>query len=183
MFDCLEKKATQTGFAKLVGTTKQAVSDRFNGGQLPPDGTYAEWLAAYLSRLREEAAGRSDKDLASARARETLASAQLKEIELSEKLSLVVMVSDLAPALVVLMKDTRSSMMEAGNKILQSIESETGTPFPDEFVLNPIRSALSSAAGGADQLVSSIAGKPGTPVSSTLTAPDGVDRRKHKAAS
>lgn len=165
MFDCLDKKATQAGFSRLVGTSKQAVSQRFADGQLKPDGTYFEWLSVYLDRLRQEAAGRSEKQLAEIRGRKELAQAMREELSLASECRLIIHTPDVAPDLVSLMKKIQSQIMQAGNKALQSVEAEYGVEVKDELILDPLRAALRSVAGSADQLVSTITGEPSTPVS------------------
>lgn len=88
-FDCLDEPATQTGFASLVGVSQQAISTRVRNGELPKDGTYAEWLDIYLTRLRDEASGRGgggdEAALRRARTEDTLAAAAMKRLQFNEK--------------------------------------------------------------------------------------------------
>lgn len=63
---------TQEQFAALVGITRQAVGSLLTRGILTRDDTLADWLLAYCSNLRENAAGRAangELNLAAERAR------------------------------------------------------------------------------------------------------------------
>ena len=56
----------------MVGVTQQAISDLVSRGTLQRGGTAGQWLRAYCSNLREQAAGRAsmgDLDLVQERAR------------------------------------------------------------------------------------------------------------------
>jgi len=68
----LEQQSTQAGFGALVGISQPAVSDLQRRSILREKASLGEWLAAYCSHLREQAAGRQasgDLDLATERAR------------------------------------------------------------------------------------------------------------------
>lgn len=118
-------------------------------------------IIAYIRKLREEAAGRSDKELAAVRARETMASAQLKELDLAEKIGRVVYVDDIAPAMAQLVAGFQSQIMNAGNKILQSLESIGDIEINDEIVNDPLRSALGHIASSAAQFGQADSDEPG----------------------
>jgi hypothetical protein len=182
MLDCLNKKATQVGFADLVGCSKQAIHQRVNQGTLPKGGTYSEWLKVYIEGLRNEAAGRSDEDLGAIRGRKELAQARREEFQLAKDYKLVIITESLEPALIDLLKSVRSQVMETGSKVLQSIEMEHSITLDDNIVLGPLRAALGNIAGSADQLVSSITEEPCASVSAALAADKRVDRAKRKTA-
>ena len=57
--DFLDKRATQSGFARLVGVSQASIWKHV-GRSLHMGGTYRTWLLAYCEHLRFEAAGRSD---------------------------------------------------------------------------------------------------------------------------
>jgi terminase small subunit / prophage DNA-packing protein len=79
----LEGKVTQAKFGELVGISQPAVSDLLSRGIIAADACAGEWLKAYCSHLREQAAGRlaaGDLDLAAERA--ALARAQRERIEM-----------------------------------------------------------------------------------------------------
>ena len=51
-------QGTQTALAELVGVTQPTISNLMADGKIPANGTLAELLLAYCSRLRYQAAGR-----------------------------------------------------------------------------------------------------------------------------
>ncbi|MDC0003794.1 protein phosphatase CheZ [Porticoccaceae bacterium] len=137
---------------------------------------------AYISKLREEAAGRSEKGLAAVRERETMASAQLKELDLAERLKLIINIPDIEPLLIHLMKDMQAQIIAAGNRAVQAIEAEHGITLNDELILKPIRSALGNVAGSADQFNSRLTGKPRASIAAATDGDSGVDREERKTA-
>ena len=137
---------------------------------------------AYISKLREEAAGRSDKGLAAVRERETMASAQLKVLDLAERLKLIINIPDIEPLLIHLMKDIQAQIVAAGNRAVQAVEAEHGITLDDEIILKPLRAALGNVAGSADQFNAGLSGQPCASISAATNADSGVDRKKHKAA-
>lgn len=183
MFDCLDKKATQAGFARLVGTTKQAISERVKAGQLPAEGTYSEWLAAYLSRLRDEAAGRSEKELAAIRGRKELAQAMREELAFASDLKMIVLKDDIRPGLIGILKEIQSSVLQTARRSAHAIQSEHKIKLHDGILLEPLRTALRDIGTSADQLVATLEGKPSGAVSSAIAADQGLDRTKLPASS
>lgn len=68
----MHSTVTQSQFAELIGVSQQAVSDLINRGVLDRQASAGQWLRAYCSHLREQAAGRAstgDLDLVQERAR------------------------------------------------------------------------------------------------------------------
>ena len=68
----IDQQCTQKQFGDLIGVTQKTVSELKGREILPADGTMHEWLLAYISHMREQAAGRAtagDLDLAEERAR------------------------------------------------------------------------------------------------------------------
>ena len=182
MFEELDQKASQTVFAKLVGASQPAISERIKKGQLEKDGTYAEWLQVYISGLREEAAGRADVSAQNVRKRKELAQALREEFELSKDYKLIIPTEFVGPDLISLIKEIQSQIMEAGNMSVQSIESEHAIQINDDLIFGPLRSALGNIAGRASQLVASITGRPIASGASADITGGGVDRKKHKSA-
>jgi hypothetical protein len=58
----LSIRVTQEDFGALVGISQPAVSGLLANGVIQKEGTAAQWLLAYCSRLREQAAGRLGAD-------------------------------------------------------------------------------------------------------------------------
>jgi phage terminase Nu1 subunit (DNA packaging protein) len=68
----LARQGTQAEFGSLIGVSQQAVSDLISRGVLATGANLIDWLQAYCSHLREQAAGRAssgDLDLVQERAR------------------------------------------------------------------------------------------------------------------
>lgn len=77
---------TQQQFADLVGISQPAVSDHLAAGVLQAGQTMGQWHSAYVSHLREQAAGRgADGELAANRAKESYTRNQLLESRLAER--------------------------------------------------------------------------------------------------
>ena len=143
--------------------------------------TTDEIRTVYIRKLREEAAGRGDNSAVDVRKRKELAQARREELELSKELRLVINTNDLEPVLISLIKEIQSVTMEAGNKILQSIEADHDIQLHDDIVLGPLRSALGNIAGGGDKLISTFRQVPCASVSTAVVADGGVDREERQA--
>lgn len=82
-----DKPVTQDTFATLIGVGRTAVTALLGEGLLLRDGTLGDWLVAYCSRIREQAAGRASTgglSLATERARLARVQADLREAELAK---------------------------------------------------------------------------------------------------
>lgn len=152
-----EAKANQTAFAAFIGVSQQAVSQLKNKNVFPDGGTFAEWLDAYLDRLRSEASGREqDSRLSASRIRETEASANLKELDYLDRLKTVIWRPDIEPLLTELCSSIQFNVMAAQERIIESIESKYSIKLEDDDIGKHLRSALESVASGAGELVSRI---------------------------
>jgi phage terminase Nu1 subunit (DNA packaging protein) len=79
----LNKVANQKEFSKIIGVSEAAVSNMKTAGVITKGQTMGEWILAYSSHLREQAAGRATKgDLDLATERAGLARAQRERIEM-----------------------------------------------------------------------------------------------------
>lgn len=153
-----EAKANQTTFALMVGISQQAVSQLKNKNVFPEGGSFADWLGAYLERLRSEASGREqDSRLSASRIRETEASANLKELDYLDRLKTVIWRPDIEPLLTEMCSSIQFNVMAAQERIIESIESKYSIKLDDDDIGKHLRSALESVAGGASELVSRIA--------------------------
>lgn len=89
----LEESANQTRFAKLVGSSQQAISKMVEKGVLRRGATTGEWLLQYSERLREIAGGRggdSQADLTKAKTEEAEVKAALGRLQYHEKLGNII---------------------------------------------------------------------------------------------
>lgn len=150
-------KASQTGFAQMVGVSQQAISQLKSKGVLPDGGTYRDWLTCYLDRLRTEAAGREqDSRLADVRIRETEMSANLKEMEYLRQLQQVIVVSDIAPLLNEFCSAVQFNVMAAQERIIEAIESKHSITIDDDDIATHLRAALETVVGGARELIAGL---------------------------
>jgi hypothetical protein len=167
-----EMKASQTTFAMMVGVSQQAISQLKTKGVLPEGGTYADWLIAYLDRLRSEAAGREqDNRLSDVRIRETEMSANLKELEFFEKLKKIIWVDDLAPLMNDFVSAVQFNVMAAQERIIEAIESKHSITVDDDDIGKPLRAALESVVGGSREFIARISSSDGES-SATAESPD-----------
>ena len=85
----LSEAANQTRFAKMVGSSQQAISKMVEKGVLRRGATTGEWLLQYCERLREISAGRggeSQGDLTEAKIEEAIVKTALGRLQYHERL-------------------------------------------------------------------------------------------------
>lgn len=81
----LHSTCTQAEFGDLVGMSQQATSDLLVRGVLSPGATAGQWLLAYTTHLREQAASRgADSELAFQRSELARVGRERAEIKLAE---------------------------------------------------------------------------------------------------
>lgn len=149
-----ESPANQAAFAAMVGVSQQAISQLKLKNVFPEGGTYAEWLHAYLERLRTEASGRDqDARLSSARIRETEASANLKDLDYLQRLKKIILFDDVAPMLNQFCSAVQFNVLAAQEKIIDAIESKYSITLDDDEIAKPLRDALESVAGSATEFI------------------------------
>ena len=158
MFEDLNKKASQTKFAALVGCSQQNVSQLINSGVLKKTGSYKVWMQVYIDHLRKSAAGRNDGSLTESRARESRANASLKEIELAKELQLVISTQQLGPMLSSLFHQFESQLNSASYKAVEAVETEHSIKLDEKLITTPIHSALRNLASIADELNGTVVG-------------------------
>lgn len=176
--------ANQTKFAAFVGVSQQAISQLKNKNVFPDGGTYAEWLSAYLERLRAEAAGRDqDERLSQVRIRETEMSANLKELDYLERLGKIILVADLSPLVTELFSSIQFNVMSAQERIIEAVESKHAIKLDDDDVGKPLRDALASVADGTREFIGAIASSVGGATADGADADGGVVAEVPEAAS
>jgi phage terminase Nu1 subunit (DNA packaging protein) len=148
-------KATQSGFAELVGTSKQAVQKHAAKIGLKKGGTYADWLRIYCEHLRTEAAGRggeSMNDLTKQRILESEQKTLAMMLDNQEKLGALVSVEDVSTVFDEFSGSVPTAINSAAESILAAIESKYSIQLDDELVHGPIRAAADRVAGTARKL-------------------------------
>lgn len=157
----LSDKATQSGFATLLGVSQQSISKQYKKGTLYTGGTYLEWLRQYTEHLRNEAAGRggdSQQLLTRARIDETLENTALKRQQrlkdagtLLDKEETILLVTEMSGLL-------RSHVQTAGDEIIDELLSRYKIELDDDIVHKPLRSALGYVATDVEQFAQRISG-------------------------
>ncbi len=176
--------ANQTKFAAFVGVSQQAISQLKNKNVFPEGGTYADWLNAYLERLRSEASGREqDERLSHVRIRDTEMAANLKELDYLEKLKKIIWVDDLSPMLTALLGAIQFNVMSAQERIIEAIESKHGIKLEDDDVGKPLRTALESVASGALEFESLLTSSNGSADTNSADANSGMVPKVSQATS
>lgn len=133
----LDDKATQVEFAALVGVTQPAISRRVAAGVLPAGGTFGDWISAYCSALRSEAAGRGGafaESLTAARTEQARADTRMKELQYYRELKLLVPVEEIEPMLAGWAATARSEVGYAVEKLVAGIRSKHGVEVTQDEV-------------------------------------------------
>jgi hypothetical protein len=139
-------------------------------------------LKGYIRKLRDEAAGRSEKELAAIRGRKELAQAMREELAFASDLKMVILKDDIRPGLIGILKEIQTSVLQTARRSAQAIQSEHKIKLHDGILLEPLRTALRDIGTSADQLVATIEGKPSGAVSSAIAADQGLDRTELPAS-
>lgn len=151
----LEARAEQSRFALLVGTSQPAISSHVKRGVLTRGATYRIWLAEYCEQLRKEASGRSgekQEQLTEARIMESRENAAAKQQARLREARKLLLRDDVLILLNELPKLTKTEILNAGEKILESLQAKHGIQLEDDDVLEPLRVALGHVGDRAGQL-------------------------------
>lgn len=157
----LDQPATQAGFARLVGTSRQAINKHVEKGVLKEGVTYGEWLQVYCDRLRDEAAGRggdqqstltavrieeTQENIAEKRQRRLTASGELLDRE------------TIRDWVVGSAAGIQGFVMGAGETIIESISEKYKIEFDENDVTGPLRSALGHIGSAGQELAERLSG-------------------------
>lgn len=151
----LSDVATQSGFSRLVGVSRQAVNKQIEKGIFPAGGTYHTWLTIYLDRLRENAAGRGGDQQATLtqmrilEAQENVAEKRQRRLvaagELMERAMVESWVGEAAGTI-------QGFVLDAGETIIESVTEKYSIELDADDVLGPIRTALGHAGKTGQEL-------------------------------
>ncbi|MDL1863137.1 hypothetical protein FBR04_19220 [Betaproteobacteria bacterium PRO7] len=148
----LSRPTTQVEFAALVGVTQQAVAELVRLHVLRPGETAGEWVHAYCTRLRTQAAGRLElPGIAEQRQRLLAAKAARAELELAKQQGRVVLAADVERAAKNLARAARDLVRAWPSRIAPIVAAES-TPAACERLL----------ATECDALVAQLSQLPGT---------------------
>lgn len=156
----LDAPASQSGFARLVGVSQQAISKQVKSGVLTSGETNGEWLRAYCHHLRTEAAGRvadNDKTLTDQRLKESEQKTLQLAISNSKELGYLVPVVEVGNAVNQVFTDVSTEMTNAAIRIQERLESELSVTVNDELIFGPISDAAANIAATARKLGEDIA--------------------------
>lgn len=155
MSEFLDQLATQSGFAKLVGVSPQAIQKNAEKIGLKSTATYREWILKYTEHLRNEAAGRGG-DSAGDLTRQRIQESKQKTLQISldnlSKLGQLVPAQDAFVAFDELGRILPQGLNNVGEQILERLGSKLDVEFDDELVFGPIRDYQRRLASNAREL-------------------------------
>lgn len=155
MADLLDQKATQSGFADMVGVSKQAIQKQAPKIPLKAGQTMRTWLRKYCEHLREEAAGRggeSQARLTAQRIKESEAKTLAMELDNLERLGELVAIDDVGRVFDEFTREVPAQLLGAAEHIADTLESKHSISIDDEHINKPIRLAAERVAGIASKL-------------------------------
>ena len=169
----LDQPATQAGFARLVGTSRQAINKHVEKGVLKDGMSYADWLQIYCDRLRDEAAGRGGDQqgtLTAVRIEETLENiAEKRQRRLTASGELMDR-ETVRQWIVEAASGIQGFVMGAGETIMESIREKYKVELDDDDVTGPLRSALGHVGSAGSELAERLTGLGGLSSSDSADA-------------
>ncbi|WP_444933589.1 hypothetical protein [Microbulbifer sp. JTAC008] len=124
----LDDQATQSGFARLVGTSQPAIAKHYKAEVFTGGASYRVWLQEYCERLRTEAAGRQANEARNrrdmAQAIESEVNAQMKMRELYKDDQLILDLESTRKAMVEWSTIGKNEFQGAVESIVIAIESQ-----------------------------------------------------------
>jgi hypothetical protein len=170
--------ASQSGFARLVGTSRQAINNHVVKKVLTDGDTYAEWLLIYCERQREEAAGRGgdqQSTLTAVRIEETqenIFDKRQKRLtasgELMDRETVHNWIVESASSI-------QGFVMGAGETITESITEKYKIELEAEDVAAPLRIALGHIASNGSELAERLCGVGELPSADAANANGGME--------
>ena len=152
----LDAAATQSGFADLVGCTKQAINKRVEKGLLSRGGTYREWLKVYIDDLRSEAAGRggdAQKTLTEQRIEESTEKTLALRLANLKEMGILAPAEEFVVAASVFAREVNGAISELGSVVKAKFRSQfEDLEFEDDLIDEPVRSASRRVAKNAEKL-------------------------------
>ncbi len=150
-FPCLDKKATQSAFARLVGVSQPAIKKHV-GKTLRPGESLLQWVKTYCEDLRKGAAGRGGNDQASL-TRARIESEQVKSanglIDYHVKIGVLVQASEAESVLVEWADFTCRENDNCIKALVHELETKFEISIDDDLVnkfVNPSSARISSYA-------------------------------------
>ena len=158
-FPCLDKKASQSAFARLVGVSQPAIKGHV-GKVLRQGESLEQWVKTYCEHLRTEAAGRGGDDQASL-TRSRIHSENVKAanglLDYQAKLGNLVQASAAEEVLVEWADYTAREIDSCVEALVHEIESKHDISIDEETVNNLVGAAIGRIGGYAAKLGQRIA--------------------------
>jgi len=136
-FDCLNEKANQSSFGRLVGISQPSVKEFFDKGVLGPDQTLKQWLLAYTKRMRDQAAGRGGDDqfnLSKARAEESILKTAKLRLEYNREIGVTVVAEDAAAVITDWCRFGNREYSQGINRLVSEIQNQYGITIDNKLV-------------------------------------------------
>ncbi|MAT50306.1 MAG: hypothetical protein CMK32_03870 [Porticoccaceae bacterium] len=164
----INSEAKQQEFATLVGITRQATAKHIEMGTLSPGDSYREWILAYCSRLRTEAAGRSASEHRNRRdaalAWEAEMNATMKAREIMKQDGELLDYEHVLTAMLNWTEIVKSAMARSINGVVKAIESQYGITVDRGLATKYLEQALTIISEGIEFTA--------TPRAGSLSAPE-----------
>lgn len=158
-FPCLDKKANQSAFARLVGVSQPAIKAHV-GDVLRPGENLDQWLKTYCEHLRQGAAGRGGDDAAEL-TRARINSENVKSgnglLDYQVKLGNLVQAAEAEEVLVEWADYTTREIDSCVEALVHEIESKYNISIDEKTVNSFVGAAVRRIGGYAAQLGQRIA--------------------------
>lgn len=151
----LDAEATQTGFARLVGVSQQAISKQIEKGNLTAGGNNLQWLHEYCDQLRQQAAGRGGDDqmnVAQATVAEKTMKTALHRLEYGEKLGNLILKEEALELLSDWAGYAARQIRQSFERYTSDVESELDIAVPVELSEKYAGTAIERVRGFALKL-------------------------------
>lgn len=133
----LDERIDQSIFGQLVGVSQQAISKLIAKDVLHKDGTLKQWLSAYCSRMREEAAGRGGDDqynLSKARAEESIIKTAKLRLEYNREIGNLIVTEDAVDAINDWCRFANREFSQGTHRLVHEIQNKYKIEIEDQLV-------------------------------------------------
>ncbi|VUD48477.1 hypothetical protein TDB9533_01241 [Thalassocella blandensis] len=151
----LDKIATHAALGRLVGVSKQAIQKKADEIGLTPGATLREWLLVYCEHQRNVASGRggdSQSNLTEQRYKESQQKTMQLQLANMQALGHLCLTVDVIDCFRVMGQGIPRNLTNAGDRIIEAINSQYDIKLDDELILKPLRIAADRIAADAKEL-------------------------------
>lgn len=153
----LTQKATQSGFARLMGVSQQAIGKQCEKGVLKSGESYLDWLRDYSGNLRDQAAGRAadaQKNVAQATVEEKEVKTALNRITYHEKLGRLIDEEEAFALLSGWAHFANRQILQAFERFTREVEGSYSIEILPEIKQKHVGTATERIRGYVEKLVS-----------------------------